>query len=706
MTLDPCLPNSDDRIPVEIHLAFHPKDSRARSVADHLRKTFSNGGHDPTAPALRIPTHRWPTVGGYPVQRHPTDDRTLVGRLADAALAVVVLLVDDEMIGLESLDQDDADGAAIPAGAQSWGALVAELDAAVGPGVLLVPVAISPNALKSFRGKGQAVRPFLETGEREVQVVYTRIAHELARRLRPGALQGAPDAPPIRVFVSHAKGDGLAMAKELQTHFALNEPMCTFYDHVDLAAGGDWQADLLSAAGRDVLLVLWTDLYSSRAWCRRELMAARRAEVGVVIVNAASAFEPWSFPLLGNAPVVRWAGPESCGTVAEVAVREALRVGHARKVLDAQRGPDDRVFVHRPDAWSLLWAQNDQARPLRSGMTVLYPEPPLGLDVLQQLAELFPGMALVSPSTRAQRSATTFDIALSVSESLDADAFGLTPSDLLTVAAEVTRALLHGGHALRYGGSLTYPGEQDDNAVTRLLAMVQTLAGHEEASAPIKNIVPWPLSDTITAAQRAKYADVARFQLLKEPSGVPAVDPAEKAGAAFWKPATPAWREAWTLGLTAMREKVLGQSQVRISLGGKTNGYAGGWPGVLEEIVLSLDAGQPTFLLGGFGGASRVVVDALLGHDRPELTAAWHGRDAAIATWRAAYDADGARWERYAQVVRRLAGKPIDEVLRNGLSAAQNLVLAREQRIERIIPLILEGLRVLGASGAPRAPLL
>ncbi len=686
---------SDPRVPVQVHLAFDPSDSSAQAVADRLAQAFSNGGHDPTAPALRIPVHRWPTSLGYPVRRHPADARTLVERLADAALSVVVLLVDHHMIGLETLDDEDTQR---PASVSSWAELVATLDAATGPDILVIPVAIVPAAVRCFPKAGQAVRPFLDAGDRALQVVYNRVAHELARRLRPGSPQDAPETPPIQVFLSHAKSDGLGIAKALQTHFALEESMCTFYDHVDLAAGGDWQTDLLSAAGRDVLLVLWSDLYSSRAWCRRELLAARRAEIGVVVVSLAASFEPWSVPLLGNSPVVRWVGPESCGTIAEVVVREALRVGHARKVLERVRQPDERVFVHRPDPWLLLWAQLDPVRPLRPGMSALYPDPPLGPDMVRHLGTLFPHTRLVSPSTRVAPPERLFQVALSVSESLDGAAFGVTPTAVQAVAAEVTRALLHHRHTLRYGGSLTYPGEKDENAVTRLMAMVQDLADRDEAPVPLKNIVPWPLSETITPELRSRYVGIAKFQLLPAPPGVPAVSPAEETvRKTFWKPTTPAWREAWTLGLTAMREKLRSQSDVRVSVGGKLDGYAGGWPGVLEELLISLGTNQPTFLLGGFGGATRAVADVLLGRDRPELTAAWHGRDPAIAAWQREYDPTGARWTTYVATVQARAGQPLDSTLQNGLDHDDNLALIREQSIDRIVELILKGLRVLGS---------
>ena len=43
----------------------------------------------------------------------------------------------------------------------------------------------------------------------------------------------------------------------------------------------------------------------------------------------------------------------------------------------------------------------------------------------------------------------------------------------------------------------------------------------------------------------------------------------------------------------------------RICLGGKTSGYEGKEPGVIEEARLALKLDKPLYLLGGFGGATR-----------------------------------------------------------------------------------------------------
>ena len=60
--------------------------------------------------------------------------------------------------------------------------------------------------------------------------------------------------------------------------------------------------------------------------------------------------------------------------------------------------------------------------------------------------------------------------------------------------------------------------------------------------------------------------------------------------------------DEWAKGLTAMRSVMRDDFRARIVLGGRVEGYKGTMPGIAEEIRISLEAGQPVFVLGGFGG--------------------------------------------------------------------------------------------------------
>lgn len=68
--------------------------------------------------------------------------------------------------------------------------------------------------------------------------------------------------------------------------------------------------------------------------------------------------------------------------------------------------------------------------------------------------------------------------------------------------------------------------------------------------------------------------------------------------------------ELWTLRqrLTEMLDP-----GCRICLGGRTSGYSGYYAGAAEGAYFALSMGKPLYLIGGFGGATGAVCDALLG---------------------------------------------------------------------------------------------
>ncbi len=70
---------------------------------------------------------------------------------------------------------------------------------------------------------------------------------------------------------------------------------------------------------------------------------------------------------------------------------------------------------------------------------------------------------------------------------------------------------------------------------------------------------------------------------------------------------------------TVQRSSILTQGA-----GGKVSGYKGKMPGVLEEIIVSLEVQKPVFLLGAFGGIVGDVCSLLLTGKIPEtLTEDW-----------------------------------------------------------------------------------
>jgi hypothetical protein len=129
-------------------------------------------------------------------------------------------------------------------------------------------------------------------------------------------------------------------------------------------------------------------------------------------------------------------------------------------------------------------------------------------------------------------------------------------------------------------------------------------------------------------------------------------------------------------------------------MGGKLDGYQGLWPGVLEEGVLALRANKPLYLLGLFGGAARLLIDALCGVPRKELTS--DGLSTAAKELRDEYHKRGIAVQSAEDLAAELKQKGaagLSAALNNGLSEDENLELVRSDDPQRIVALILGGLR-------------
>lgn len=164
----------------------------------------------------------------------------------------------------------------------------------------------------------------------------------------------------------------------------------------------------------------------------------------------------------------------------------------------------------------------------------------------------------------------------------------------------------------------------------------------------------------------------------------------------FVPPDMPAQRYAWARSLTFMRNSMQAKTSARVAMGGKLKGYQGLWPGVLEEGVISLRAGQPLYLLGLFGGAARLLIDALRGAEREELTSAWLSALPRSDELRDEYGRRGHTVqtpEELAAELKQKGAAGLSAALNNGLSEDENNALVNSDDPQRIVALILGGLR-------------
>ena len=120
----------------------------------------------------------------------------------------------------------------------------------------------------------------------------------------------------------------------------------------------------------------------------------------------------------------------------------------------------------------------------------------------------------------------------------------------------------------------------------------------------------------------------------------------------------------------------------RVCLGGRTDGSHGNEPGVIEEAKLAVAYGKPLYLMGGFGGATRMYGDSDGMYRRTSNGLNDEGRKGVTVQYdgcRACYSTDRAR--------RRLPGRAIETRLRNRRSACRSLTDQVPRRLPSSVPL-------------------
>jgi hypothetical protein len=587
-----------------------------------------------------------------------------------------------------------------------WGDYVSELSGRVASAAgrhRLFPVSLSKAALQFDFALGQTnfIRYHdFKGGDENPSELMLWLTHELCRFLnQPRASEpgGVLSPKPIRLFISHAKQDGVPLAEKFREAIA-DTPAADFFDSIDIAPGYDFGAEIEGNIRESTLLVLQSDAYSSRPWCRREVLVAKKLRRPIMIVNAIEQDEKRSFPYMGNVPVIRWTG-KNHQRIIGLALREHLRFlfneCRVEGLRRAGRIPLGALVLTRPP--EILDFQNIAAQPTAGGgqkVLVIYPDPPLGAEE-DLLLSAFGGdvsfTTLTMPEEKTMLSGKT--IGLSISESADLHALGFDEMHLRDALIEFTRQLLARDAVIAYGGDLRSGGFTQ---VLFDLVRVHNSSGAPDAYRPVHNYVAWPLHlriDEDGAAELIKVGRLHRVPLPDDLTRDPGVSPDK-----FLPPDTRVGRYVWARSLTALRERMNERLDARVLMGGKVGGYTGKYPGLLEEAYLALRAAKPLFLLGAFGGCTRAVIELVEGGSPESLTRNFQCRD---ESYRQLVEDYNSR----AQAKPELGLEPIDYEriglafseagpagLRNGLNIEENRRLFHAVDPDEIIHLVLKGL--------------
>lgn len=665
------------KFPLLVQFEYHPRSRDAAATAEYLHCVLNA---DPSVPGLHIPTCFTPEDGGG----EPPEPS--LAREADRIM--VVLLADDHFA---------ANARSPTSSGRTWGDYAVRLrELCDASGHRFMPVQLTETGwpLDARLGDINFLRAWaVDDPDQRRKFIARRLIQILVRRLRPHAED--EDAPAVTIFLSHTKMDldrEPRVVRALLAHLTATQPEKTWFDSGDITSGSRFAKAIEQGVKDAALLALVTDSYSSRSWCRREVLLAKHYQRPVVVVDAVQEREVRRFPYAGNAPVIRWKGDAQ--EVVDLLLRETLRHAYSEESLKQRKHPEDAILPGGPELVTVV--HRDKNQPL------LYPDPPLGPEELAVLS--FTGVRVETPLERHVGAnnlrGRSLTVALSVSDAEDLGRFGLRASHLESIFLELSRYLLLAGVRLAYGGHLKATGYTMRLADLLRDPIVEQLRGlpprGEAQPAELVTYLAWPTPSTVR--DEARLGPLVEVRRCDRPADLDErVDPVFISLPQVEIPLdSPLHRFAWARGLTVMRERQTGDVAARVIVGGRIGpageGYKGRMPGVLEEALLSIRSDRPVYLIGAFGGCARLVLDALEGVSRPELT--WNHQRAVPHSegLRRLYQERGQPWDEFDSIAAFLQGRGLAS-LNNGLSLEENKELAATRSAERILELVFRGLQ-------------
>lgn len=381
---------------IRLFVIWSPEDPAGLPLADVLARHFDNAEEARAFGGIRIPVLvRYEAFAPSSTAPRPID--------LDEAEHNLVVVVGTHHLA-ERLNND-----------QAWCAWFDDLSAQFadrGRKDKLVVVSLESSVLevRGFPGR-HAIRAYqwptdLQSPDSQTHLLLllTNLSGSIMLEAANPAAQGElKRIPKQRLFISHAKLDGaddaVRIRKRLdETDFGI-EP---FVDANDLTGGELFTDELEAEIAEATLLVIHTDAYGSRPFCRWEILRAKFHRRPIYIVHRLKQGEGRVFPYGGNAPllVVNDLNQETIDNILLAAMTTVLRGlvwGRLADAVIASKGLQDTLTLARtPELVDLAHIKMRKTAP--SPRMIVYPDPPLSDEERELIPALNLGIEVISLS--------------------------------------------------------------------------------------------------------------------------------------------------------------------------------------------------------------------------------------------------------------------------------------------------------------------
>lgn len=374
--------------PLALHVIWHPNFQQGKDIAEKVFSLFCRNLQNPLGRGTNIPVYFRSVVNS--TTRVPIDLN-----YAEADRNAILLLVDDEMV-----DSND------------WQNYIQKLAKNKPQNTRIFPVAFSEYSFsidKEVLVKSQFIRAkdikgcSQEVFEKQWELIKHRLLHDIARQLLNVSESynvDKNDDAPVQLFLSHAKKDGEDIAKMFRDFIEGNLKLNTFFDTNDIADGHDFEKEITKNLQNSSVIIFNTDEYSSREWCRREVIIAKRYRCPILAVLNIKNGETRSFPYGGNVPTIIW--NDNIEEIINQTLLQVINNHYSKQLLEKTiklYGIEEEhclILSKAPELFNYIdieqWKKKHEGE-----LIVLYPEPPLGIEELNLLNEVDDKITFTTP---------------------------------------------------------------------------------------------------------------------------------------------------------------------------------------------------------------------------------------------------------------------------------------------------------------------
>ena len=562
----------------------------------------------------------------------------------------------------------------------------------------VVPIALDKYAYK-ISDKVQAynfIREY-ELDSCKKQQLFISMVHEIYRYGFNEKKEPISKNSALKIFLSHAKDgkNGLHIAKQLK-RLIDDSTLTRFFDSNDIAPGYRFDDEIINNIKESSVIIINSDIYSSRYWCQREIQTAKELERPIIEVDLIDEAMDRKFPFAGNVPVIRVNAiegkveEEDLYRILENIMLESIRFNYADEKLELLKlkMPGNVKKMCRPPEMidvSKIIRKNSNKIELKYNK-IIYPDPPIYSEEIEFFQKL--GIEICTPIEYEKNGLSGKKVGISISdpEINEIKSNGQNESHLLRLSQYMANYILGRGATLIYGGDFRKGGYTE-----QLLQEAQILKDRlKTKNIYLKNYVAWPiyLADTLeTKKWIAKYCDLLEIKEIPIDETVSDLIETNKR---FLTPDTVDNCYVLSKSLTKIRYEMIKDCNARICAGGKKIGYKGKMPGILEEIIIASELGCPLYLLGGFGG---------IVHDVCELLQNNKCTDSLTEEWQVSFNKGYKELlQKYKERDEEIKYLELQEKMKcinlnNGLTMKENEILFNTVYVDEAVQLVLKGLQ-------------